>query len=403
MYDYETAVRPIDSFSFFGYESKIYKISSFRWLNNGAISGDTTVGAFYSDDYEIKAKEVNITNKSETTGKTNNIGEEKLESHGSYWNYYVLTQVPKCNILNDFYIMILKMLNIPYVELTQSIKNLPFNNLLPSSGITYRNLLEFISEACGGFMYCNTDGNVTVGNYTSTDIFLNSSDYATKETANYTVPVLDNLRVFINEYNSKYFEFGLGANDYFITGNPLMYTINDDDTTLKGYLEELYDEINLVEYVPMKIKTYSNPYNIKVGDIIWVDGKQTIVMSMDISSSGYAFQSTGPKERKRPVAKNTNDYVSVSGNYTSINESHTDVGLAAGDDTNKYKLFVTKDGAFTQKDDETPLPISNPYTAGTGISIANNTISTNLIAGSGISIVGNTISLNLAVYNGEIS
>ena len=180
----------------------------------------------------------------------------------------------------------------------------PVSNKIRATNLQGRTVLRLLTEIAGGFAYANESGVIVVKSYTASSPvkYLDEHRYFTCTKADYTVPAVDRLIVEKayngnNQYLTITKAGTTGQNPLLVKNNFFCYGV--PDATLTTYFNNQFSKF--YAYVPFSATCYKD-FGINAGEIITVDGSQTIVMAKKITLSGVSFEATGGKERSEATA-----------------------------------------------------------------------------------------------------
>lgn len=181
-------------------------------------------------------------------------------------------------------------------------------------GISGRQLMQWVGQACGRFCRATTQGDIELAWYTPKDITLTwggELPVLAMQRADYQTALIDKVQIGLTEKDIGAI-CGTGSNCYHITGNYLLST--EDLEPLQAVAQELYDILKDVTYTPCKVKLPANT-EIQPGDILWVTDR------MGAKFSVYAMQKiqTGPTETVECVGSAHRDSVTARNDFKLTN------------------------------------------------------------------------------------
>ena len=174
-------------------------------------------------------------------------------------------------------------------------------------GVTYRDILAWIAEACGCYARMSRTGKCELVWFTQTDYSINSHWYYDVNVEEFTVPAIDQVRIQVteNDIGVSYPYDGTFANSYPVYDNPYLY--GNSEAEISGAAQSLYERLStLQQYKPCTVDADGN-WLIQCGDIITItmpNGTETIslpVFSLTLTWAGRAeivYQSTGTEVRQ---------------------------------------------------------------------------------------------------------
>ena len=130
------------------------------------------------------------------------------------------------------------------------------------NGITYRDLVGWIAEACGCYARIGTDGDtlemVWYADHT-TDYAIDKTKYFSIDVAEYTVPAIDSVNIKVTEADvgATYPASGTHDNIYQIIDNPYLY--GQSAAQISGYAENIYTRLAAFgSYKPIAVECIGN-------------------------------------------------------------------------------------------------------------------------------------------------
>lgn len=179
---------------------------------------------------------------------------------------------------------------------------------------TGRQILAYIAQAAGGFIYANASGAITIKQYIDTGVTLDKTKYNKATVEEYTTPKINKLTVQMTED-----DYGVSSGDgdvvYKITNNPLFYAENEDE--IKAAVDRIFAVIKQVSYTPCSIDL-SQDYNINCGDIITINGKKSYIMGKTITSSGVKLESFGTETREATGEETNSEIIALRGKTNEL-------------------------------------------------------------------------------------
>lgn len=196
------------------------------------------------------------------------------------------------------------------------------------SGVTGRNIMQWIGEASCRFVRATPDGEIEFAWYedtgktipaTGTGTFLGGS----LKYEEYTTKAIEKVQIQQNEddvgtiYPS---EAEAESNTYKITGNPLLTA--EDSTTLVDVAKTAYAQLQGVQYTPCTVSVAATT-EISAGDILTVttrDGKNVKMYVMSKKQSGQkdTLECTGSYSRDSVTAVNNLTLKALNGKVLNL-------------------------------------------------------------------------------------
>lgn len=147
--------------------------------------------------------------------------------------------------------------------------NVAVKNPLNADGLTYRDILRYISEAGCSYARFDRDGALELAWFSTPTNApkINANRYFTAETAEYNVPVITAVQL-LADADDVGVTVGSGSNGYQIVDNPFLAFSNQAQG--KAMAQAIYTRLTAFStYSPVSIKTICDP-SIQAGDIITV-------------------------------------------------------------------------------------------------------------------------------------
>lgn len=186
---------------------------------------------------------------------------------------------------------------------SRRLENAPFS----ASGITYRDLLAWIAEACGCYARMSRSGVCELVWFNTVSYSINGNNYFDIDIDEFTTPVVDQLRIQVTEEDVGvgYPSTGTFENPYVVYDNPLLYATSGAE--LSGVAQTMYNRVHAFQsYKPCSVNVDGN-WLLQCGDIIQVtalDDEEVVslpIFSLTINWMGRAeitYQSTGSETRE---------------------------------------------------------------------------------------------------------
>lgn len=185
------------------------------------------------------------------------------------------------------------------------------------SGITGRQLMQWVGQACGRFYRATADGEIELVWYTPKDITIapqGEHPILELQYGDYQVAPVDKVQIQLTGKDVGVI-YGAGDNAYAITGNFLL--ASDSQEALQGVAQTLYEILCPVSYTPCRV-TIPITMEIQAGDIIQVTDRngQNItmyVMSKIQSGQKDTLECTGNARRDSNFMSNGEKFSAING------------------------------------------------------------------------------------------
>lgn len=189
-----------------------------------------------------------------------------------------------------------------------------------AKGITGRQLIQWVGQACGRFCRANANGDLELAWYTPKDTVL-TPDYPVLSVsfADYQVAPVDKVQIRLTETDVGAI-FGTGSNGYSVTGNYLLRS--DTQEPLQNVAQTLYDILHEVTYTPCKVTIPANT-QIQAGDILHLtarNGKTVCFYVMRKRQAGQLeeLECTGSANRNSMTAVNNGQFSALEGKVLEL-------------------------------------------------------------------------------------
>ena len=220
-------------------------------------------------------------------------------------------------------------------------------------GITGRQLIQWVGQACGRFCRATADGEIELAWYTPKAITLTPEGelpVLACQTGDYRTAPIDKVQIRLTEQDLGAI-CGTGSNGYCITGNYLLAT--EDLESLQAVAAELYNILQGVTYTPCKVKLPANT-EICPGDILSVTDRNGVtvpvyVMKKEQAGPYETLECTGSANRDSVTATNGAKLTALSGSVLELQMSME--GIRAENlraDGRTSSLEMTVEGLRTQ-------------------------------------------------------
>ena len=193
------------------------------------------------------------------------------------------------------------------------------------AGVTGRQLMQWVGQACARFCRATPDGMVEFAWYTPNDIPISPTEakyLQTLQFADYQVMPVDKVQIRQTETDVGAV-YGTGSNAYVITGNPLLAT--DTLAPLQTVAQVLYDTLQAVSYTPCKVRIPAT-MQIQAGDILHItdrNGKRFSMYVMTKVQSGQTdtLECVGSAYRGSTTATNYAHLTDLNGKVLELQMS----------------------------------------------------------------------------------
>lgn len=227
-----------------------------------------------------------------------------------------------------------------------------------AKGITGRQLMQWVGQACGRFCRATAEGEIELAWYTPKDITLTSEGslpVLAGQTADYRTAPIDKVQIQLTEKDIGAV-YGTGSNIYRITGNYLLAT--DTLAPLQAVAQGLYETLQDVTYTPCKVKIPANTV-ICPGDILSMTDRNGVnvpfyVMKKVQTGPFETLECTGSAHRDSSAATNVAKLTALSGSVMELQMSME--GIRAENrraDGRTAALELTVDGLKTNVESQT--------------------------------------------------
>ena len=194
-----------------------------------------------------------------------------------------------------------------------------------AKGITGRQLIQWVGQACGRFCRATADGEIELAWYTPKAITLTPEGelpVLAGQTADYRTAPIDKVQIRLTEQDLGAI-YGTGSNGYCITGNYLLAT--EDLEPLQAVAERLYEQLQGITYTPCKVKIPANT-EICPGDILSVTDRNGVtvpvyVMKKVQTGPFETLECTGSAYRDSTTAANGVKLAALSGSVLELHMS----------------------------------------------------------------------------------
>lgn len=229
-----------------------------------------------------------------------------------------------------------------------------------AKGITGRQLMQWVGEACGRFCRATAEGEIQLAWYAPKDLALTPDGalpVLTGQTADYRTAPVDKVQIQLTEKDIGAV-YGTGSNTYRITGNYLLAT--DTVAPLQAVAQTLYDILQTAVYAPCQVKIPANS-EIYPGDILSVTDRNGVtvpvyVMKKVQTGPFETLECTGSAHRDSATVTNSAKLTALSGSVMELQMSME--GLRAENrraDGRTAALELTVDGLRTDVESQNAM------------------------------------------------
>lgn len=199
-------------------------------------------------------------------------------------------------------------------------------------GITGRQLMQWVGQACGRFCRARADGMIEFAWYTPKNIAITQQgEYpiSALRFEDYRVAPVDKVQIRLTETDVGAV-YGEGSNAYTVTGNYLLAT--DSLEALQALARVLYEQLCTVTYTPCKVSIPTS-LEIEAGDIIQLTDRNgqsfpVYVMSKIQSGQRDTLECTGNAYRGSNFVSNTEKISAINGKVLEIQVSMEGLEIA---------------------------------------------------------------------------
>lgn len=183
-----------------------------------------------------------------------------------------------------------------------------------ASGITGRQLMKYVGQACCRFGRATVDGEFEFAWYASTEKKVTASDIYQKGLSyeDYVIHPIERVQLRQTESDvGTIYPESSGTNTYVVEGNPLLTAASATD--LLEVAETIYNELKSVSYTPCKCSLFY-PSGVDVGDIISITDRNgteitTYVMKSTIKGYKQTIECFGSYRRDSVSLKNNESII----------------------------------------------------------------------------------------------
>ena len=213
-------------------------------------------------------------------------------------------------------------------------------------GITGRQLMQWVGQACGRFVRATAEGVIELAWYTPREVAWENLPVLNSRVEDYQTAPVDKVQIRLTEKDMGVI-CGTGSNGYTLTGNLLLTT--ETPEALQPVAQTLYNILQAVTYTPCKLTLPANTV-IQPGDILSFNQGQTVYVMKKVQTGPMEMlECTGSPHRTSTTATNSGKLTAL---YGSVLELQTNVnGLRAENrnaDGRTAALEMTVDGIHTQ-------------------------------------------------------
>lgn len=265
-----------------------------------------------------------------------------------------------------------------------------------AGGITGRQLIQWVGQACGRFCRATPDGELEFAWYTPKNISISPyGEHPIQAISfeDYQVAPIDKVQIRMTEADMGAV-YGSGSNAYVITGNPLL--ASDTLAPLQAVAQVLYNALQSVSYTPSRVSIPATT-EIQAGDILSLtdrNGKNLTMYVMTKVQSGQweTLECTGSATRDSVIATNHSQLTALNGKVLEMQTSMEGIKVANRDRDGKVaELEVAVGGLQTRVSDQQSAiggvadRVSTMEQTATGLSLQLQNVQEN-----GVSKVGTT-------------
>ena len=192
-------------------------------------------------------------------------------------------------------------------------------------GISGRQLMQWVGQACGRFCRATADGEIEFAWYTPRDIILTPEGdlpVLAGQIADYRTAPIDKVQIHLTEQDVGAI-YGTGSNGYCVTGNYLLAT--EELEPLQAVAQGLYEILQDVAYTPCKVKIPANT-EICPGDVLSVTDRNGVTVPVYVMKKAQTgpfetLECTGSPNRDSSTATNNVKLTALSGSVLELQMS----------------------------------------------------------------------------------
>lgn len=164
------------------------------------------------------------------------------------------------------------------------------------AGATCRNLISYIAETAGNIAYINVSGELVFKAYSSeTVVDIDNAKYIAHRTDEYPTSPIERVEIRAGSDNVTSDNSSDVKNTYLIDNNPLIVAMSSDSR--EEICTQLMTDLADMTYTPFEAEMFSD-FGVQAGDIVTIDGVESIVMEKTMRAGGVTIGSTGNKKRE---------------------------------------------------------------------------------------------------------
>ena len=182
-------------------------------------------------------------------------------------------------------------------------------------GITGRQLMQWVGQACGRFVRATAAGEMELAWYTPRQIDWENLPVLNSRIEDYQTAPVDKVQIRLTEKDIGVI-CGAGSNGYVITGNFLLTTQTPNQ--LQPVTQTLYDSLHQVSYTPCKLTLPANTI-IQPGDILSLNQGQTVYVMKKVQNGHLeTLECTGSAYRTSTTATNSGKLTALYGSVLEL-------------------------------------------------------------------------------------
>ncbi|MBQ5608519.1 MAG: hypothetical protein IIU86_05790 [Oscillospiraceae bacterium] len=226
-----------------------------------------------------------------------------------------------------------------------------------ASGITGRQLMQWVGQTCGRFCRATPDGELEFAWYTPKNISISPNGERPIQALrfeDYQVTPVDKVQIRQTETDVGAV-WGNGSNVYVITGNPLL--ASDTLAPLQAVAQTLCNTLQSVSYTPCRVSIPAT-VEIQAGDILPItdkNGKNFTMYVMTKVQSGpqETLECTGSATRDSATAVSNSQLTKLAGKVLEVQMSMEGIKVANRSTDGKVaELEVAVNGLQTRVSDQ---------------------------------------------------
>lgn len=222
-----------------------------------------------------------------------------------------------------------------------------------AAGVTGRQLMQWVGQACGRFLRATPSGTVELSWYAPKDIAITAGGQHfyyqnSLSMEGYTVAPVEKVQLAqtVSDVGVVWPNVTGKANTLVIRGNPLLAARVTEQT--EPVAQALYEQFSAISYTPCRV-TVDESCGITAGDIVTVADKTVYVMTARLQSGRLTLECTGSADRNDTAAVNQLSYKALSGRVLELDTRIEGLTAENRDGAGKLsRLSLTVEGIAAQ-------------------------------------------------------